>query len=236
MLFRSLGGITESFWYQANTPFGAARAQVTVNVGNLNGLPDARDDLGLTGVANIASTFNVTGNDFAPAGIDLATLRITQEPCNFTTTACAPGAASFGVTPGKLVFNAPSAGTWQMAYTFTDKAGTVADQGVVAVNALGAETLAFQRALWRAAATGTSGTVTANGTTTIALGQPIQLMLNAPGVANGCVNPTAGTTLATTVVAAGGIWTFGAITLPNRPATVYVYSPNFGGCTQTIVQ
>jgi hypothetical protein len=122
-----------------------------------------------------------------------------------------------------------------MAYTFTDKAGVVADQGVVAVNALGAETLAFQRALWRAG-TGTAGTVTANGTSTISLGQPIQLMLPAAGLANGCVNPGAGTTLATTLVAVGGTWTFGAITLPTRPSSVYVYSPTFGGCTQTVVQ
>ena len=68
----NLGGLTEAFWYQANTLAGTARAQVTVNVGSLNGLPDARDDLGLTAVVNTPLSVNVLANDFAPAGVDVA--------------------------------------------------------------------------------------------------------------------------------------------------------------------
>ena len=116
----NLGGLTESFWYQANTVGGAARAQVTVNVGSLGGLPDARDDLGLSSVAKVASTFTVTANDFALAGIDLATLRITQPPCNLTLGVCDAAAATFDAT-GRLVFNAPSGGNWTMGYTFNDR-------------------------------------------------------------------------------------------------------------------
>ena len=52
----------------------------------------------------------------------------------------------------------------------------------------------------------------------------------------GCNNPAAGTRVAVTTVPAGGAWSFNATALQTRPATVYVYSPNFGGCTQTIVQ
>jgi len=235
-----VGGVTDTFWYKGATANGTtAVAQVSAVISNLAGLPDARDDLGNTSVAGTPVTIDVVANDFAPAGVDLTTLRITQEPCNFSTAVCAPGSANFTDIPGKLVFNAPSAGGWNMAYTFTDKAGVIADQGVVAVNALGAEALAFQRARWTAGRTGTTtSTLVANGTSTISLGQPIQLMLPAAGVANGCTNPTAGTVLATTAVGAAGAWVFGAVTLNvnAKPPVVYVYSPTFGGCTQTTVQ
>ena len=237
-----LGAVTDTFWYKASTANGTtAVAQVNAIISNIAGLPDARDDLGTTAVAGVPVTIDVVANDFAPAGINLATLVMTQEPCTFGALAatCAAGSANFATTPGKLTFTAPSAGIWNMAYTFTDNAGVIADQGVVAVNALGAETLSFARALWTAGKVGTTtSTLRANGTSTISVGQPIQLMLPAPGVANGCTNPTAGTTLATTAVAAGGVWVFAGATLNfnTRPPVAYVYSPTFGGCTQTTVQ
>jgi len=238
-----VGGVTDTFWYKASTANGTtAVAQVNAVISNLAGLPDARDDLGNTAVAGVPVTIDVVANDFAPAGVDITTLRITQEPCTFTAVSptCAAGSASFTTIPGKLVFTAPSAGDWTMAYTFTDNAGMIADQGVVAVNALGAETLSIARALWTAGKAGTTtSSLRANGVSSIAQGQPIQLMLpNAASGLNGCTNPAAGTLLATTAVGAAGAWVFAAVTLNVnvRPALAYVYSPTFGGCTQTTVQ
>lgn len=233
----NLGGLTEAFWYQVNTPYGLARAQVTVNVGNLSGLPDARDDLGLTAVAGTASIFNVLANDFAPAGINTASLRITQTPCNTTTAVCTAAAAGFN-TAGGLVFNAPGPGAWTLAYTFDDRNGTVADQGVVTVAVAGAEVLTVQRARWTAPKrAGQLGTVDANGTSSIRAGQSIELRTaNALTGPQGCSNPAAGTRLAATTLGANGAWAFGAIALPARPATVYVYSPALGGCSQVTVQ
>ena len=232
----NLGGMTEAFWYQANTVAGTARAKVTVNVGALNGLPDARDDLGLAAVANIPSTFNVLANDFAPAGVDLTTLRMTQTPCNLTTGVCDVAAATFNAA-GRMVFNAPSAGNWTMAYTFNDRNGVVADQGVVTASVVGAEVLTPVRFRWTAPRlVGQLGTVAGNGTSSVSLGQTIELRVpNAATGPQGCNNPTLGTRIATTTVAAG-VWTFGATALQARPATVYVYSPTYGACTQTTVQ
>ena len=238
-----VGGVTDTFWYKASTANGTtAVAQVNAVISNLAGLPDARDDLGNSSVAGVPATIDVVANDFAPAGVDTATLRITQEPCTFTavTPTCAAGSASFTTIPGKLVFTAPSAGNWTMAYTFTDKAGMIADQGVVAVNALGAESLSIARLQWIAGATGTAtSSLRANGVSTIAQGQPIQLMLpNAATGLNGCANPAAGTLLATTRVGGAGAWTFAGVTINStvKPAQAYLYSPTFGGCTQSTVQ
>ena len=238
-----VGGTTDTFWYKASTANGTtAVAQVNAVISNLAGLPDARDDLGNTAVAGTPAIIDVVANDFAPAGVDITTLRITQEPCTFTAVAptCAAGSASFTTIPGKLVFTAPSAGDWTFAYTFTDQAGMIADQGVVGVTALGAETLSFARALWTAGRVGTTtSTLRANGVSSIAQGQPIQLMLpNAASGVNGCVNPAAGQLLATTTVGALGVWTFAGVTLNVnvKPTQAYVYSPRFGGCTKTTVQ
>jgi len=232
----NLGGLTEAFWYQANTLAGTARAQVTVNVGSLNGLPDARDDLGLAAVVNTPLSVNVLANDFAPAGVDVATLRMTQEPCNLTTGTCVTGAATFNAA-GNLIFNATSPGSWSMAYTFNDRAGVTADQGVVTVNAVGAEVLTFQRARWTAPRrAGQLGTLDATGISSVSLGQTIELRTpNAQTGPQGCNNPAAGTLIGRSRVAAG-TWTFTTIALPSKPATVYAYSPTLGGCTQTTVQ
>ena len=233
----NLGGITETFWYQANTLAGTARAQVTVNVGALNGLPDARDDLGLTAVANVVANYNVLANDFAPAGVNRTTLRMTQEPCNLTTGVCSPGAATFNAL-GRMLFTAPSAGSWSMAYTFDDLNGVVADQGVVTVNVLGAEVLTFAKALWKAPAkAGQLGVLSATGSSSIGLGQTVQLMVpNAATGPQGCNAPTLGTLVASTTVTAANAWVFTGSALQTRPATVYVYSPTYGACTQTTVQ
>ena len=233
----NLGGITESFWYQANTLAGTARAQVTVNVGNLLGLPDARDDLGLSSVAGVASTFNVIANDFAPAGIDLATLRMSQAPCNLDSGVCAANAVTFNAAGG-LVFNAPGAGNWTMAYTFNDRNGVVADPGLVTAAVLAGEALTIARARWTAPKkAGQFGTVDATGTSSLAQGQTIGLYLpNAATGPQGCNNPAAGTRIASTTVAANRSWAFGATAQAVRPSTVYVYSPTYGGCAQTTVQ
>jgi len=54
--------------------------------------------------------------------------------------------------------------------------------------------------------------------------------------AAGCNNPRLGQLIGATPVLAGGAYDFGAIALAVRPATVYVFSPTFGGCTQVTVQ
>ena len=127
-----------------------------------------------------------------------------------------------------------------MAYTFNDRNGVVADQGVVTVDVLGAEVLTFQRALWTAPRrAGQLGTVSANGTSSLALGQTIDLYLpNAATGPQGCNAPLLGTKIASTVVVAGPppAWVFGATALQTRPSTVYVYSPTYKACTQTTVQ
>ena len=233
----NLAGLSDVFWYQANTVSGSARARVTVNVGILNGRPDAIDDLGLTAVVNAPSTFNVLANDFAPAGADPATLRITQVPCNLTIGVCSAAAATFNAVGG-LVFNAPSAGNWSMAYTFNDRNGVVADQGVVTATVTAAQVLTFTRARWTAPKkAGQLGTLDVAGTLSPAQGQTLGLYV--PNVATGpqgCTNPAAGTRIASTTVAANGAWAFAATAQAVRPATVYVYSPSVGGCTQATVQ
>ena len=231
----NLGGITETFWYQASTLFGTARGEVTVNLGATGGSPIARDDPGYSGVAGASATYTVLANDFAPAGVNSASLRITQAPCNLTSGACNATAAGFNAA-GALVFTPPGAGRWTMAYAFNDSNGTAAVPGVVTVNALAAEALTVQRARWTAPKKpGQLGTLDANGTSSVALGQTIELRVpNAATGPQGCSNPTAGTRIASTV-AAGGVWVLGATALAARPATVYAYSPTYGGCAQVTV-
>ena len=232
----NFGGATDTFYYQAASVLGGTlRARVSVTIGTLNGLPDARDDLGNTAVVGKALTLDVTANDFSVAGVDTATLRLTAEPCNLSTGACASGAASF--VAGKLVFTPPTAGNWNMAYSFTDRVGMAADPGVVAVNALGAEVITVQRARWTAGRAPAPGTVAVNGTVNIAQGQLLELRLpNAATGAAGCNAPTLGTSIGATPVLAGGAFDFGAIAMTSKPLTVYVYSPTFGGCSQAVVQ
>lgn len=230
----NFGGATDTFYYQAATVLGTTQRQrVDVNIGAINGLPDARDDLGNTGVVNQPLSMDVLANDFAPGGVNLNTLRLTTQPFNTVTGAVATGSAVF--LNGRLVFTAPSAGTWNMAYTFNSNAGTTADQAVVAVNAIGAETLTVQRALWRAGRAPALGTVAVNGTSNIAQGQQLQLRVPAAGTV-GCNAPTQGQQIGVLNVGAGGAFDFGAIALATRPAAVYVYSPTFGGCAQVNVQ
>jgi len=237
----NVGGLTESFWYQANTLSGPLRAQVIVTVGALSTLPDARDDLGLTSVANVSTSFNVLANDFAPAGFDLTTLRMTQTPCNLSNGVCVATAAIFNAA-GNLLFNAPSSGNWTMAYTFNDRSGVVADPGVVTItvpaSVPASEVLTVTRARWTLPKkAGQLGTLDANGTSSLARGQTLGLYI--PNVASGpqgCNNPAAGTRIATTTVAANATWTFAATALTTRPTAVYVYSPTYGGCMQATVQ
>lgn len=233
----NFGSVSETFWYQVATSSGLLRAPVTVAIGSVSGLPDARDDLGVTAVVGKAAPINILANDFAPAGIDMATLRMIDGPCLVATGACVPSAASFDAQ-GRLVFTAPAAGAWTMHYTFNDASGAVADPAVVNVNAVPSETIAIARARWVAPKTTLDlGTVDSNGTSSIALGQLLELRLpNAATGPAGCNNPAAGTRIAVTTVGAAGAWSFGATALSTRPATVYVYSPAYGGCSQTTVQ
>lgn len=232
------GGITDTFWYQAATVLGTTQRQlVTVNIGLLNGLPDARDDLGNTGVVLKPLTIDVLANDFAPAGVDLATLRIVPngEPFDTVTGTKAPASVTF--VGGKLVFTPPYAANWNMFYTFNDRTGAVADQGVVAVNAIGAEVIT-PRAVWRAGRAPALGTIAVNGGVNIAQGQTLQLYSSTSAVA-GCNAPTAtagALSLGSTRVLAGGAFDFGAIALAVKPLSIWVYSPTFGGCTQLTVQ
>ena len=233
----NVGGTSETFWYLATTASGALRAPVTVAVGSVSGLPDARDDLGVTVVVGKVSPVDILANDFAPAGVNLASLRLLSGPCQVSTGTCLPGAATFDAL-GRLVLTLPAAGQWSMQYTFTDAAGVTADPGVVNVNAVASEQIIVQRARWIAPKTAADlGSVDANGTSSIALGQVLELRLpNAATGPVGCNNPTAGTRIAVTTVPAGGAWSFNATALQTRPATVYVYSPTYGGCTDATVQ
>ena len=233
------GGITDTFWYQAATVIGTTtqRQLVTVNIGLLNGLPDARDDLANTSVATLPLTIDVLANDFAPAGVNLATLRIVAggDPFDAVTGAQAVGSAVF--VGGKLVFTAPYAGTWNMYYTFNDRAGIVADQGVVAVRAIGAEVIS-PRAVWKAGKAPALGTIAVNGTVNIAQRQTLQLFSSTSAVA-GCNAPTAtpgALNLGAVAVGGAGGFDFGAIPLAVKPLSIWVYSPTFGGCTQITVQ
>jgi hypothetical protein len=125
-----------------------------------------------------------------------------------------------------------------MAYTFKDRTGAVADPGVVTVNVTAGEVLTVARARWTAPKkAGQLGTLATNGTSSVAQAQSLGLYI--PNVASGpqgCLNPTLGTRIATTTVAANASWTFAATALATRPTTVYVYSPAFGGCMQSTVQ
>ena len=161
----------------------------TVNVGTLNGLPVARDDAGLGAVVNRTETINVLTNDFAPAGVNAATLRITQGPCIAATAGCSAGSARFNAL-GQLLFTPPAPGVWNMTYTFDDKNGATATPGVVTVNAVAAETLLFQRARWTAPKkAGQLGTLDAAGTSSILLTHTLELRSpNATTGAQGCSN------------------------------------------------
>ena len=97
-------GVADTFYYQAATvvgPTSLARAQVTANIVIVTGAPDARDDINLTTAANRAITVDVLANDFAPAGVNIGTLTITQGPCNLSTGTCSLGTANFTATPGR---------------------------------------------------------------------------------------------------------------------------------------
>jgi hypothetical protein len=232
------GGITDTFWYQAATVIGTTtqRQLVTVNIGLLNGLPDARDDLANTGVANHPLVIDVLANDFAPAGVNLATLRLVTngDPFDTLTGAQAVGSAVF--EGGKLVFTAPYAGTWNMYYTFNDRGGAIADQGVVAVRAIGAEVIS-PRAVWKAGKAPALGTIAVNGSVNIAQRQPLQLFSSTSAVA-GCNAPTAtpgALNLGSVAVTGAGGFDFGAIPLAVKPLSIWVYSPTFGGCSQITV-
>ena len=200
-------------------------------------LPDARDDLGLVAVAGKALTIDVLANDYSPSGTNIASLRVTQQPCNLDTGGCVTGSAQFDAT-GKMIFTPASPGGWNFQYTFTDNTGVNADPGVVTVSAAVNEILAFNRARWTAPKkAGQLGTVDVTGTSNVTLSHRVELRLpNATTGANGCSNPSAGTQLAVTTVGANGAWAFAATALALRPATVYVYSPAFGGCSQASVQ
>jgi len=233
----NVGGITETFWYQVSTINGLLRGQVVVSTDAASGPPDAIDDLGLTVVTNTPTSFNVLANDFAPAGIDLTSLVFTQVPCNLTNGVCAATAARFDAA-GNLVFTAPSAGSWTLAYTFKDRAGVLANPGVVTVTANAAEVLTVARARWTAPKkVGQPGTLDVNGTSSVALSQPLSLYV--PTVASGiqgCLNPTAGTPIGSTVVLANLSYTFPTVSLFTKPTNIYVYSPTLGGCIQAVVQ
>jgi hypothetical protein len=150
---------------------------------------------------------------------------------------CAATAARFDAT-GNLLFNAATAGSWTMAYSFKDRAGTVADPGVVTVNVLPAEVLTFTRARWNAPKkAGQLGTLDANGSSSVLQSHSLALYVpNAASGPQGCLNPTAGTKIATTTAGTNGSWTFAATALAAKPTNVYVYSPSLGGCMQALVQ
>ena len=237
-----VGSIAETFWYQVSTSSGLLRAPVTVSIGGVSGLPDARDDLGMTAVVSKAAPLNVLANDFVPAGIDMATLRLLDGPCFVATGTCYPSAATFDAQ-GRLVFTPPAvgaaagAGAWTMHYTFNDVLGNVADPAVVTVNAVAAEVLIVGKAIFSVSkVVGILGNIIMDGTSSVGLGQIVELRLsNAATGPQGCNNPALGTKIAVASVSATRAWAFAATALQTQPATAYVYSPTFGGCTQVTV-
>lgn len=232
-----VGGVTDSFWYQASTATGALRTSVTVSLGSASGLPDARDDLGLGGVVNVNSTYDILANDFAPAGINVASVRLQGDVClstpnSFACSPVTPDVASIDAQ-GRLVVRPTSVGTWTFHYTFEDQAGQTADPGAVTVNAVAGETLLLGKGLYNISKkAGITGTVVADGTTSIAQTHLLELRLpNSATGPQGCNNPTAGSKVAVTTAAAGA-WAFGATAVDPQPATAYVYSPAYGACLQ----
>ncbi|MEI6719671.1 MAG: hypothetical protein WCO67_02820 [Betaproteobacteria bacterium] len=235
-------GVADTFYYQAATvvgPTSLARAQVTANIVIVTGAPDARDDINLTTAANRAITVDVLANDFAPAGVNIGTLTITQGPCNLSTGTCSLGTANFTATPGKLTFTPPAAGNWNLAYTFTDNAGVVADQGLVAVTAQAQETIFVLNAP-AYGGTAPNGTIDATGLLSTGSGKTIELWLPPAGVTNGCLNPGTGTKLGTLTTGLLGSWRFNktpvAATITKNVSTVYFYAPQFGGCNSQTVK
>ena len=234
-------GVTDTFWYQAATvvgPTSLARAQVSVSLVTVTGAPDARDDINLSSAVNRPITIDVLANDFAPAGVNVGTLAITQQPCNLTTRTCSPGTANFTTTAGKLVFTPPSAGSWNLAYTFTDNTGTVADQGLVAVNVQNAETFTIIQftGLGVPVYSTTAKTIKANGFLSTGTGKAVQMWLPPAGVANGCTAPGTGTLLGSVTTGGLGAWTITSSVVATKPATVYFYAPEFGGCSSQTVR
>ena len=238
-----VGGVSETFWYQVSTSSGLLRAPVTVTIGSVSGLPDARDDLGINAILNKPALINVIANDFAPAGIDLATLRVVPAlgstnlgPCHVPTGVCTPSLAGFDAQ-GRLLFTPNAAGAWTVSYTFNDAAGAVADPGVVNINVLPAESLTIGKSLFTLSkVAGILGNIVVDGTSNVALGQVLELRL--PNVATGvqgCNAPTLGTKIAVTAVDALRNFTFSATALQTTPATAFVYSPTYGACTQVTV-
>jgi len=124
-----------------------------------------------------------------------------------------------------------------MHYTFNDAAGVVADPAVVNVNAVAAESLLVAKSLFTLSkVAGILGNLVVSGTSSVALGQILELRLpNALTGPQGCNAPTLGTKIAVTTVDALGAWAFGATALQATPATAYVYSPTYGACTQVTV-
>ncbi len=226
-------GVTDSFYYQATTTAGTgARALVSVIITTVPNAPDALDDPAASTFTGKPVTIDVLANDLAAAGINVSTLRITREPCNLTTGSCSPGIANFTTVPGKLTFTPPTAGSWNMAYTFTDNGGVVADQGLVAV-AVQDNELAVTKSTW-AAGVGNAGTITANGGSTVAR-RVIQMFATPVGVADGCAAPTVGrTAIASATANANGAWKFTTIAQAARPASnlLYFYSAVSGSCIQ----
>jgi hypothetical protein len=135
------------------------------------------------------------------------------------------------------VFTPTALGQWTMRYTFTDAAGVVADPGLVNVNVVPSENITIAKAIYTAPkVAGTLGTIVVDGTSSIGLGQIVELRLpNAATGAAGCNNPSAGTRVAVSTVSNAGAWAFGATALQAAPATAYVYSPAYGGCSQVVV-
>lgn len=113
----------------------------------------------------------------------------------------------------------------------------LADPAVVTVSVIAGEALVATRFLWTAPKkAGLLGTLAGNGTSTVNLGQVINLYLpNAATGPNGCDAPLLGTRIASTTVAAGA-WVLGATALTTRPATVYAHSPIYKGCVQGTVK
>ena len=107
---------------------------------------------------------------------------------------------------------------------------------MVAVRAIGAEVIS-PRAVWKAGKAPALGTIAVNGTVNIAQRQPLQLFSSTAAVA-GCNAPTAtpgALNLGTVAVTGAGGFDFGAIPLAVKPLSIWVYSPDFGGCTQITV-
>jgi hypothetical protein len=185
-------------------------ANVTIGLSPVNDLPVAVND-SANGIANLALSINVLGNDTdADGAADLAnTVLVTPPGANATVTG-GPG--------GTFGFTATTGGTYSFTYLAQDVSGaSSANAATVTVQVAAAESLAISRAEY----TASKRQLRVQGTVTPAASQTVSLEFTNNA---GTVLGNAGTVTAT----ATGAWTLNAsgVTLPTGATRIKATSSN----------